>query len=770
MLDPLARGISRRVVERPILVALAALVVLGLMASGVSQLELRTGYRGMFHAEDPLLADIEAMHRRYGSGDGLIIMLHARDGDVLSRDGLGAIHHVTEALLALPETRRVTSLSTQRRVARTAIGPVLIDLVPKSLPRSGEALETLRRAALEMPGVAGTLIAASGGAALARASISLPPKDPSALSAFMAKLRDLKREVEASEPNLRLALGGLVVLNSAFVEAAERDMRTLFPAMAGLLCLGLWIFTRSWRGVLGPLAVVIAAVLAALGAAGWLGLPITPILSIAPTIILGIGIADSLHVLMATDRARMAGLAGGPALYRALRRNLTPIYLTTLTTGVGFLSLLFSESPPFRDLGLVTAIGVIAALFFTVTLLPSISLASRGRLKPRYDRMAGWIGWTVDHTQRRRGLALALITVITVVAVTGLARIRSDDRLSEWFDHSVAFRQDLDVIRAAFGPTERTSWVVPLPRGLDDIKIHLLEDLDAFTAWLAARPETAGAVSISSVVSGLTGPGSREVGIAGLRRLAGVQAKPGQNPAASLLAIDNRETRVLVTLASGSTRALRDLEATARTWLESRRPPLNQARPAGPAWSLALLVSSSAESMLIGTAIAFAVIAACLGLILRSWRLGWVGLAAMVLPPALVYGIWSWIGGSVGLAESVVAATSLGLLVDVSIHILTRCSRYRSSLAARRTTVRRAFEAAGPALMVGFLILIAGFAVLTLSPFQGNMHFGLLTAATLAAGIVVAVLVLPFGVKPDVRTPSPSGDHSISTTSGSPPA
>lgn len=742
-----ARAIIRLVVKRPVMVAIVALALLGVLASGLQRLEIKTGYRGMFHADDPLLGEIEAIHRRYRSGDGLVIVLRATDGNVLNRVGLGAIRHLTESLSALPETRWVTSLSTQRRVALTAIGPILVDLVPKDLPRTDDASRNLRRTILEARGEAGNLVTAAGDATLLRAAITLPGQDHAALLTFMKTARDLQRDIETANPGLTIALGGLVVLNSAFVEAAERDMRWLFPAMAGLLCLGLWVFTKSWRGVFGPLVVVVAAVLAALGTAGWLALPVTPILSIAPTIILGIGIADSLHVLVATDRARLDGTRAGSALYRALRRNLAPIVLTTATTGVGFLSLMFSESPPFRDLGLVTAIGVTAALFFTLTLLPVISLGAPGKIRSRYDRMESWIGRVVDRVQGRRGLALAMAVVLIVVAAIGLSKTRSDDELSEWFDRSVGFRQDLDTIRASFGPTERASWVIPLGDAMVDIDAAFLTRLDAFSRWLTEQPEVVRTVTLSSVLSSLTGTGSRAAEIATLRHL--VRVKKGREQISALLSTDLDETRILVTLTNGSTHALRSLAARARTWLRGQAAPLKHAHPAGPAWSLATLISASARAMLTGTAIAFLVIAGCLGLVLRSWRLGMVGLVAMTVPPALVYGIWSWSGRSVGLAESVVAATSLGLLVDASIHILTRYQTRKSRDLDRQTRVRLAFEAAGPALLVGFLILIAGFAVLTLSPFRGNMHFGLLTAATLAVGVLVAVLVLPFGLPRD---------------------
>lgn len=766
----LGRGCARFVVKRPDVAAILALVVLAVLAGGIGRLEINTGYRGLFHADDPLLRDIEVMNHRHGSGDELIVMLRAADGDILDRAGLTAIIATTRAFEALPETQRVASLTTQRRVTRTAIGAMRVNLVPVTPPRSQAGLDQVRRNVLTTPGAVGTLVTEAGDAVLIRVEIKSTDTGRATLARFMRRVTKLKHDIVSADPDLSVALGGLVALNHAFVEATEHDARRLFPAMAILLCVGLFLFTRSARGVVGPLIVVIAAVLAALGAAGWLRLPVTPILSIAPTIILGIGIADSLHVLVGADRARRGGHATGSAshlaLYRALRRNLSPMSLTTVTTGVGFLSLMFSDSPPFRDLGLVIAIGVFAALFFTVTLLPAISLIAPGRARARHDRLGAWIGDIIDLAWRRRGGAALMLGILIAVAGIGLTQMQSDDRLSEWFGESLDFRRDADAITAAFGATERTSWSIPLPSGAKELDTSLLDQLDRFSTWLNEQPEVRGVHTLSSALTNLTGSPKQTVKILGLNRL--LRSESGHARLLGLLSRNLDETRIIVTLASGSTRAHRRLVERAGEWARGQAGPINQARPSGPAWSLATLVDTSARTMLFGTLVAFLSIAICLGLLLRSWRLGLVGLTAMVVPPALVYGVWSWIGRPIGLAESVVAATSLGLLVDFSIHILTRYDARAFDGLEPRLRVRRAFEAAGPALLVGFLILIAGFAVLTLSPFRGNMHFGLLTAATLAVGLPVAVLTLPFGLGHTLKKDAPPPTQSTTMTSGSP--
>jgi predicted RND superfamily exporter protein len=587
-----------------------------------------------------------------------------------------------------------------------------------------DGLARVRANILAASGIAETLVTRAGDAALIRADVQLRDDNHAALDRFLRTTRALVDASTSGDPNLSVSLVGLVPLNDAFIQATRSDMRVLFPAMGVLFLAGLFVFTKSPRGVAGPLIIVVAAVTAAIGAAGWLRIPVTPILSIAPTIILGIGIADSLHILVGVDRARLAGAAPRPALYKTMRRNLGPIGLTTLTTGVGFLCLMFSESPPFRDLGLVTAIGVFAALFFTLTLLPVISLVAPGKIRSRYDQMGRWIGGVADHAACRRPAALMVIGALVAIAGSGLSQLRGDDRLSEWFDNSLAFKRDVDAVRDRFRPTEQVSWVIPLPGGSNDIDAAFLENLDRFSSWLRDQPEVAGAVSLSSMLDVLSRDGTPANKIAildGLRRF-----KDGRDRLSPLWSTHMDETRVIVTPRNESTQGLRALAVRAKSWTSQRSGPIGGARPSGPTWSLAMLV-----------------------------------------PPAMIYGVWSWTGRPIGLAESVVAATSLGLLVDTSIHIFTRFQARSLQGLDPRARIRRAFETAGPALLTGYLILIAGFAVLSLSPFRGNMHFGLLTAATLAVGLPVAVLTLPLGLARAPITGDGNGDQSIRITPGS---
>jgi predicted RND superfamily exporter protein len=150
----------------------------------------------------------------------------------------------------------------------------------------------------------------------------------------------------------------MVMLNDAFNEAGVRDVMTLMPVMYLLITVMLFIVLKSKSAVATTMGVMVLSIMGAMGFSGWAAIPITPPSSIAPTVIMTLAIAHSIHILKTLFKTMSAGADQEQAIVESLRQNLRPVFLTSLTTIIGFLSLNFSDTPPFHDLGNITAMGV----------------------------------------------------------------------------------------------------------------------------------------------------------------------------------------------------------------------------------------------------------------------------------------------------------------------------------------------------------------------------------------------------------------------------
>ena len=165
---------------------------------------------------------------------------------------------------------------------------------------------------------------------------------------------------------------------------------------------------------------------------------------------------------------------------------------------------------------------------------------------------------------------------------------------------------------------------------------------------------------------------------------------------------------------------------------------------ASPAIMFAYIAKRNIKSMLLGTGLALVLISAILIIALRSFKIGIISLIPNLAPALMAFGLWGILFKYVGLALSVVTAMSLGIVVDDTVHFLSKYLRARREHNLNtKESVRYAFRTVGTALWVTSFILIAGFFVLTYSGFAVNSDMGLLTAIAIVFALLADFLFLP---------------------------
>ncbi len=165
---------------------------------------------------------------------------------------------------------------------------------------------------------------------------------------------------------------------------------------------------------------------------------------------------------------------------------------------------------------------------------------------------------------------------------------------------------------------------------------------------------------------------------------------------------------------------------------------------ASPAIMFSHISERNINSMLGGTLIGIFVIALILIIALRDLRIGLFSLIPNLLPAGLAFGLWGLMVGQVNMAVSIVASMSLGIVVDDTIHFLSKYLRARRQLGKNaEEAIIYAFHNVGTALVVTTIILVAGFMVLAQSSFQVNSSMALMTAAAILLALIADFLLLP---------------------------
>jgi predicted RND superfamily exporter protein len=567
--------------------------------------------------------------------------------------------------------------------------------------------------------------------------------------------RRLKAEMNQRYPKIDVRMTGIVIMNDAFTEASRRDMRTLIPVMFAVVVLVLALLTRSLVGTAGTVLVIVFTIVISMGLAGWAGMNLTGASAIAPTIILTLAVANCVHVLVNFLHGMRKGADKNFSLAESLRLNLQPVFLTSTTTAIGFLSLNMGDVPPFRDMGNLVALGVMLAFVLSVVFLPAFVaiMPVRVRRRPtRGDRaMSVFAEWVI----RRRSMLLWGVGPAMLLLIAFIPLNEFNDEFVKYFDESIEFRVDTDYT------TENLTGIYTIQYSLHSgesggiSKPEFLATIERFAQWFRAQPRVIHVNTITDTLKRLNKnlhedddewyrvPAHRD--LAAQYLLLYEMSLPYGLDLNDQINIDKSATRLIVTTESLSTKETMEMVEQARQWL--RVNGLNRkgdVEGSSPNIMFAHITERNIKSMLLGTTTALVLISMILILALRSLKLGLISMVPNLVPAALAFGLWGIVVGKIGLAISVVSAMSLGIIVDDTVHFLSKYTRARREQGMNaQDAVRYAFSTVGMALWVTSLVLVAGFLVLSQSTFQVNSGMGLLTATVILFALVADFLFLP---------------------------
>ncbi|HHO59415.1 MAG TPA: RND transporter, partial [Thiotrichales bacterium] len=200
--------------------------------------------------------------------------------------------------------------------------------------------------------------------------------------------------------------------------------------------------------------------------------------------------------------------------------------------------------------------------------------------------------------------------------------------------------------------------------------------------------------------------------------------------------VDKTATKVAVTLKTLSSNEVIALENQTTEWIRQNAPDLS-VYSSGPTIMFAHLGKRNIHSMLEGTTIALVLISAVLILFLGSIKYGFISLLPNLLPAIAAFGLWGLFVGQVGIALSIVTGMTLGIVVDDTVHFLSKYLRARREKGlSAEDAVRYAFRSVGIAIVVTSIVLIAGFMILAQSHFALNADMGLLTSVVILLALV----------------------------------
>lgn len=755
-IDRLAVKWTEWVLRHRWLTIIASLLIVGFIFSNARYLDFATNYRVFFSEQNPDLIAFEDFQKTYTKNDNFLFVIQANDQRRFDGTLSEIAERITQEAWKIPYALRVDSVPNFQHTWANGDDLTVEDLIKNGKELDADKLQEKINIALTEPLLNNFLISANADTTAINVVLQYPEKNLVEVPTAAAAARVIVAGIEKDFPDITIALSGTSMLNNSFAESGLKDMVTLTPIMYLVLIIVTFISLRSISATIATLIVIILSSMIAIGSGGLMGILLTPVSLSAPTIVLTLAIADSIHILVSMRELLATGMGKNKALIEAIRINFLAITITSLTTIVGFLALNFSDSPPFHHLGNMTAFGIAGAWALSLFLLPAVVSLLPMKVKPRLDNDHRLSAFTLlaNFIIARPAKILVVVGSLALVFSALAFTNQLNDVWTKYFDESIKFRTDTDFAVKHLGAFYPVDFSVGAngSGGISDPEY--LAKLDEFVVWMRTQPNVEHVFSLTDIMKRLNKnmhgddpsyyrlPEDAELSAQYL--LLYELSLPYGLDLNDRINIDKSATRITATLGDVDTVQTREFIANTKEWLIQNAPEYMWANPTGATQMFSYIAKRNIDSMLRGNVIAISLIALIMIVALRSLKLGLLSIIPNAIPVLVTFGVWALTVGMIGISAATVTATSLGIIVDDTVHLLTKYIRgKREKKMSTEDSIRYSLNTVGKAITISTIILVAGFSILAMSSFKMNQESGILTASAVIAALILDFLLLP---------------------------
>lgn len=755
-IDTLSVKWTKWVLAHRFITILLSLIIVGFIFSNARYLDFATNYRVFFSGENPDLVAFESFQKTYTKNDNFLFVIQNKDNSNFNAHMGEIAERITKEAWQIPYSIRVDSVPNFQYTWANEDDLTVEDLIKNTASLSEKELAEKINIALAEPLLVNNLISNDADTTGINVVLQYPEKVLTEVPEAVEVARKIVTGIEQDYPDITIVLTGLSMMNNTFAESGIKDMMTLVPIMYLVLLIVTYLSLRSISATIATLLIIILSSLVSIGAGGIMGVLLTPISLIAPTIVLTLAIADSIHILVSMRELLATGMEKSQAIIEAIRINFLAVGITSVTTIVGFMALNFSDSPPFHHLGNMTAAGIAGAWLLSVFLLPAIisllpikqKTINPGQQKTNvYEKLANFV------IARPKQIIVVVGSLALLLSVTAFTN-QLNDVWTKYFDDSIKFRTDTDFAIKHLGSLYPVEFSLrsARPGGISDPEY--LQKLEEFANWMRQQPDVNHVYTMTDIYKRLNKnmhgddesyyklPTDPELSAQYL--LLYELSLPYGLDLNDRVNIDKSATRMTAMLGDVTTVRTREFITQSQEWLKQNAPEHMWTSPTGATQMFSYIAKRNIESMLKGNVIAILLISFIMMFALSSVKLGALSIIPNAIPVLVTFGVWALTVGIIGMAAATITATSLGIIVDDTVHLLTKYLRgRREQNLSNEDAIRYSFRTVGKAVTINTVILTAGFSILAFSSFKVNEESGILTAIAVVSALILDFLLLP---------------------------
>jgi predicted RND superfamily exporter protein len=723
-----------------------------ILASYLKHLEIDGSYRIWFEKDSKILTEYDKFRDEFSNDDGIVIVFQDKNG-IFNKKALSSIQRLTEALWEMPHIDRVDSITNYQHVHSDADKPndVLVDdfIVEDLSEVNATYLQNRKEVATHDSIITDSFISKDGTTTMIFARLEPNANEEGDISSEMMGYLTPLIESETNKTGYKYWLNGGPPMTQAFVDIAGSDAMIFTPLVFLSSMILLFLLFRRVSGALIPFGVVLFTFLSVLAVQTLLGYKLNNFTANIPVFIVAIGIADAVHIYSVWLMGKKEGLENSEAVYGSLKKNFLPIFLTSLTTTVGFSTLAISKVVPVATLGIATASGAVLAFIISIVWMPAILLLLKKpivkeRKEEDHVTSLGYGNFIVRNDKK----IILFGTLIVAIMAIGLAFVKVDSNTIRYFDKEVEIRKSAEFTMDNL--TGSMSYILLIDSGkADGIKDPaFLRTIEKFyhDYQLVFPKDVRDMSSLLDTIKRYNLILNQKEEIPKNRNLVAQylllysMGLPQGMEITDQMDFDQRKLRINVLTNIVDTSKDMKMIHYAKKWWAKTPYKLTLT---GQTAMYAYMQNDITDTLIYSLSLTILIVSIMMLLIFKRLKILWILLLPNLLPVILVIGMMGWLGLTIDMGVAIAGAIIIGVAVDDTIHYLIKYFDARKRGLGMADTFDEVLHYAGRAILFTTVVLSLSFSMFVFSTFTPNQNFGVVTAIALMIALVVDLLFLP---------------------------
>ena len=731
------------------------LIAVCLLATGLTKLTFNPDLETYFPEGHPAVIRYNEIDDMFIPTDNLIIAVHSNEGTLFNGDSLKVIEELTKKSWTIPYSVRVDSLTNYSYVKSVNDDLIVEPFIEEAEKKSIEFFEKRENLVAGEDIIYKSLISEDKKTSVVSIIVDPPgPNKEDQNSELINYILGFIEPIKESNENLDIRLLGNPYLDYISPRIVKAEMPVVMPLMLLLIFFIVFLMIRSYVAVLATFVVILMSLIATFGSIGILGSPLNQMVTTIPILIITLALADCIHLFSIYFQNRVKGISSKESMEKSLEMNIQPLFLTTISTCIGFLCLNFIEVAPLRDFGNAVSIGIGFAFIFTIFFIaPIVSFfevktASKVTKQTRFSTSVG------SFILKNGNKLIFSVTSISFLILLCIPMNELDENPTQMYAEGfTSFSSDTLWLDEKLSVTFPVNFLATNEEGQvsdpDFLKI-----LDKFSVWLEEREQVNHVTSLANNMKNLNksmhgdDPEWKKIpenaDLSAQYLFFYEMSLPMGLDLNSSISQDRKSTKISATLKDMSANEFKEFNNEVLGYLQQNNLENMISEPSSFRVIFTYMVEAIVNSLLYGLFIGILLITLIIGLFFRSYLLPALSIFPNILPIGMGFGLWGLFVGDVGFMVAVGMGSTLGVIVDFTVHFLSKYELARKEFKKSvEESVIYSFETVGFALIIMTVVLALGFSVLNLVTFIPIQDFAKFSVICFIGGLIINFLFLP---------------------------